>query len=113
MDVLENPLYLGKRGTRTLFSIEAYHGKMIKAHSDYQNEDEILLLPGTYFEVINNFNSGDGLHIIQLKQQRPPNTTLERPFPRKSPAISEKYEQACEAAVHNSIPTTNKNASTR
>ncbi|CAF3407706.1 unnamed protein product, partial [Rotaria socialis] len=73
-------MYLGNRGTRTLFSIEAYHGKMIKNHSFYKKEDEVLLLPGTYFEVTNNFNSGNNLHIIQIKQKRPPHTLLERPF---------------------------------
>lgn len=76
-------MYLGNHGTRTLFSIEAYHGKIIKEHSFYKKEDEILLLPGTYFEVINNFDSGNNLHIIHLKQKRPPYTLLEQPFRRE------------------------------
>jgi hypothetical protein len=81
MKILENPMYLGDRGSRTLFNIEAVHGKDIKAHSFYKKEDEILLLPGIFFEVTGSLDPGNGLHIISLKQKRAPFVLLEAPFP--------------------------------
>ena len=83
MNVLENSMYLGERGQRTLFSIEIVHGKDIKNHSFYKKEDEILVLPGLFFEVTGNLDSGNGLHIISFKQKRAPFTLLESPFRRR------------------------------
>ncbi|CAF4999664.1 unnamed protein product, partial [Rotaria sp. Silwood1] len=45
MSVLEAPNYLGKTGTGTIFSIQTSSGKDIRAHSYFDNEDEILLPP--------------------------------------------------------------------
>ena len=80
LKVLESDLYLGNTGTRTLFSIEAINGRSVRSHSHFQVEDEILLLPGTYFEVKSQFNPAPDLHIIHLRQQRPPHELLELPF---------------------------------
>ena len=80
MNVLKNPMYLGDRGTRTLFSIEIFNGKSIKAHSFFKKEKEVLLLPGTYFEVTGHLDSGNDLNIIHLKQKHPPFVLLEPPF---------------------------------
>ena len=80
LEVLESDLYLGNTGTRTLFSIEAINGRSVRSHSYFQVEDEILLLPGTYFEVKSQFNPAPDLHIIHLRQQRPPHDLLEPPF---------------------------------
>ncbi|CAF3850436.1 unnamed protein product, partial [Rotaria sp. Silwood1] len=54
MSVLEAPNYLGKTGTGTIFSIQTSSGKDIRAHSYFDNEDEILLPPGIYLKVIDN-----------------------------------------------------------
>ncbi|CAF4322534.1 unnamed protein product, partial [Rotaria sp. Silwood2] len=46
LPVLENNMYLGSEGERTLFSVEAINGRTLQAHSHFVMEDEILLLPG-------------------------------------------------------------------
>ena len=63
--------FFGQTGIRTLFHIECLSGKDIKNHSFIQCEDEILLLPARQFEVKSILNSGNGLHIIQLKEMEP------------------------------------------
>jgi hypothetical protein len=83
LSVLESDLYLGNVGTRTLFSIETLNGRSIRAHSYFQVEDEILLLPGTYFEVKSRLNPAPDLYIVHLQQKRPPHDLLEPPFEGK------------------------------
>ncbi|CAF4900193.1 unnamed protein product [Rotaria socialis] len=83
LSVLESNTYLGTTNTRTLFSIQAYNGKNIRNHSYYQNEDEILLLPGTYFQVVDQINPSPDLHIVQLKQVEPEQKLLGEPFKLK------------------------------
>jgi hypothetical protein len=80
LTVLENNMYLGNVGERTLFSIEAINGRTIRAHSHFITEDEILLLPGIHMEVQSLLNPAVGLHIIHLKQIKPMETLLELPF---------------------------------
>ena len=78
--VLELPQYLGKKGTRALFSIETSSGKRIQEHSYFQQEEEILLPPDTYFEVIDKVNPAAGLYIIHLRETEPPYQLLVPPF---------------------------------
>ncbi|CAF4183434.1 unnamed protein product [Rotaria sordida] len=80
ISVLESPLYLGTSGERTMFSIQTSNGKCIKAHSYFQQEDEILLAPGRYFEVIDKLSSADGLRIIHIREISPPYQMLADPF---------------------------------
>ncbi|CAF1024603.1 unnamed protein product [Rotaria sp. Silwood1] len=75
--VLESEMFLGKTGTRTLFQIDCHTGKNIKNHSFMSKEDEILLLPARQFEVKSCLNSGNGLHIIQIKEIDPQHALLE------------------------------------
>lgn len=63
-----------------MFSIEANNGKLIRSHSYFQQEDEILLSPGRYLEVIDKFSSADGLRIIHLREVSPPYKMLADPF---------------------------------
>ncbi|CAF3091063.1 unnamed protein product [Rotaria sp. Silwood2] len=84
IDVLRHPAYLGETGVRTVFSIECLNARPIKAHSCYQRDEEILLLPGTYFEVISNVNTGHGLHVIRLRELPSPYVLLEPPFSTQS-----------------------------
>ncbi|CAF4542000.1 unnamed protein product [Rotaria sp. Silwood1] len=83
LTVLENDLYLGTTGERTLFSIEVLNGKNIRAHSYFEDEEEILLLPGTFMEVQSLLNPAPDLHIIHLKQMIPERPLLEPPFEGK------------------------------
>jgi len=80
LTVLENNMFLSNVGERTLFSVEAINGRSIRAHSHFDYEDEILLLPGTYMEVQSQLSPAPGLHIIHLKQIKPIETLLELPF---------------------------------
>ncbi len=80
LTVLENNIYLANVGERTLFSVEAINGRTIRAHSHFDYEDEILLLPGTYMEVQSQLTPAPGLHVIHLKQVKPTKTLLELPF---------------------------------
>jgi hypothetical protein len=80
LTVLENNIYLANVGERTLFSVEAINGRTIRAHSHFDDEDEILLLPGTYMEVQSQLSPAPDLHVIHLKQVKPKKTLLELPF---------------------------------
>jgi hypothetical protein len=80
LTVLENNMYLGNTGERTLFSVEAINGRTIRNHSHFVTEDEILLLPGTHMIVQSQFSPAPELHIIHLKQIIPEETLLEPPF---------------------------------
>lgn len=78
--VLENNMYLGKAGKRTLFSVEVINGRTLRAHSHFVTEDEVLLLPGTQMVVQSQFNPAVDLHVIHLKQLIPEKVLLEPPF---------------------------------
>ena len=80
LSVLESELYLGNAGTRTLFSIETINARTIHSHSHFTTEDEILLLPGTFFEVRSRLNPATDLYIVHLQQKVPPHDLLEPPF---------------------------------
>ena len=82
MTVLENNMYLGNQGARTLFSVEAINGRTIKAHSHFVTEDELLLLPGTHMIVQSQLSPAPDLYIIHLKQVIPDAVLLEPPFRR-------------------------------
>jgi hypothetical protein len=80
--VLQSELFLGQEGKRTIFNIECFNGKKIRKHSSFEEEDEILLLPGSQFIVKSNLQPSKkdpDLIIIHLKQIEPPFTLLEEP----------------------------------
>jgi hypothetical protein len=72
VDVLQSELFLGKKGVRTMFTIECHSGKDIRNHSCFPLEDETLLLAATHFKVIGNLDQGNDLHMIQLREVQPP-----------------------------------------
>ncbi len=80
LPVLENNMYLGNTGERTLFSVEAINSRIIRNHSFFVTEDEVLLLPGTHMIVQSQLSPAPGLHIIHLRQIIPQETLLELPF---------------------------------
>ena len=69
LPVLENNINLDKAGERTLFSVEAFNGRTLGAHSHFVNEDEVLLLPDTHMAVQSQFSPAPNLHIIHVKQK--------------------------------------------
>jgi hypothetical protein len=55
LDILENPLFLGKTGDRTIFSIELAsktRARCIATFSSVQHENEVLLPPNTRLQVV-------------------------------------------------------------
>jgi hypothetical protein len=83
LPVLENNMYLGNTGDRTLFSVEAINSRAVRSHSYFNAEDEILLLPGTRMVVQSQFSPAPDLHIIHLKQVVPEAVLLKPPFEGK------------------------------
>jgi hypothetical protein len=71
IDVLESEEFLGKTGLRTLFAIECKSAKDIRRHSMFSNENEVLLMPATQFEVIGQYQPCADVHMIQLKETEP------------------------------------------
>ncbi|CAF3750138.1 unnamed protein product [Rotaria sp. Silwood1] len=84
MEVMER--FVGRSGVRTLFNIEAVNGKAIKAHSHFPRENEILLMPGTYFKVRGKWSPAENLFIIQLKETEAPWQTIAPPNQPNLPA---------------------------
>jgi hypothetical protein len=80
LTVLQNNMYLGNTGKRTLFSVDAINARSVRAHSHFATEDEILLLPGTHMVVRSQFSPAPDLYIIHLKQMIPTEELLEPPF---------------------------------
>ena len=60
--------FLDKDNYRTLFSIKCYEGKIIKNHSAFPNESEIVLPPGTCLKVKSVSSPAPKLHIIDMEQ---------------------------------------------
>lgn len=65
--------FWNSNGKNTLFQINAYNGKNICDYSRFQNEDEVIILPGTKFSVIDQFISnyhfnGHSIQIIRIQQ---------------------------------------------
>jgi hypothetical protein len=84
LTVLESNMYLGTTGERTLFSVEVFNGRTVRAHSHFVTEDEILVLPGTLMEVQSIFSPAADLSIVHLRQIKPAETLLELPFEGQS-----------------------------
>ncbi|CAF1388436.1 unnamed protein product [Rotaria sordida] len=64
--VFEN--FIHQSGKRTVFTIECKNGKLINNHSQYPSDDEVLLMPGFYFEVTSVFKPAVDMYIISLKE---------------------------------------------
>ncbi|CAF1465973.1 unnamed protein product [Rotaria sp. Silwood1] len=70
-----------EEATKTVASLfRNLERKTIKTYSYYQYEDKILLLPGTYLEVIGKAKLAEGLHIIRMREINPPHVLLEPPI---------------------------------
>jgi hypothetical protein len=85
IEILQSEQFLGKDGLRTLFNIECQNGKSVVAHSYFKDtEKEVILMPGSYFEVVGQLNPAQDLHIIQLKEIQPPFPLVKPPFAKAS-----------------------------
>jgi len=72
--------FIGRTGTRTIFSIEAINAKFIREHAYFKEEDEIILPPGTYLKVIDKMQPAQDLTIIHLREVRSPFPLIASPF---------------------------------
>jgi len=68
VDVLQNEMFLGTTGLRTMFNLRVSTARDITRFSAIGVEHERLLLPGTAFEVVSALKAGHGLTIIQMEQ---------------------------------------------
>jgi hypothetical protein len=80
LTVMQTSQFLGTEGLRTLFAIECENGKEIKDHSYVRKESEILLPPATYIEVLGKISPAPGLHIIHVREAKPPYELISPPF---------------------------------
>jgi hypothetical protein len=78
MKVMER--FVGRSGVRTIFMIDCINGKAIKSHSFYKDENEIILMPGTYLRVIDKWSPADDLYMIRLQEETPPCQLVASPF---------------------------------
>lgn len=79
MKLMESPQFCGQEGPRTIFFIHCESARRIQQHSMFENEEEIILLPGFYFEVKGTNNLGNGLHFVELIEKQPPHVILPLP----------------------------------
>jgi hypothetical protein len=89
--VLESDMFLGREGVGTIFNIETTTGRHISSHSRFGGEDEVLLMPATYMEVISRANPAPQLHIIHLRERKPPVCILDPPFEGTPDRTSHSY----------------------
>ena len=89
---LEDDHFVGKTGLRTLFCIECQNGKSVTLQSNMNNMmEEIILMPGSYFQVMDQFNAKEELYIIHLREIVPPYPLMATPF-IKTEAMSQSSE---------------------
>ncbi|CAF1390599.1 unnamed protein product [Didymodactylos carnosus] len=72
IDILQSEQFCGKTGTRTIFVIKCLNGRSVKNHSYCKQENEIILMPGSYFRVDGRYNPSDEFHMVQLQEIKPP-----------------------------------------
>lgn len=106
IDVLQSELFLGKSGNRTMFTIDCLQGKDIRPYSYFDNENEVLLLAATQFQVVASLDQGNGLHIVQLKEIEPPYPLLE-PVETKSPSPKTFIPKVLPPTTEKKCTTTN------
>lgn len=77
LGVIESQNFLGSFGPRTIFAINCRNGKKIAAHSYFEDEEqEVLLLPGSSFRIKGVINQPGGLYIVDIEE-----TNSSYPFP--------------------------------
>ncbi|CAF1104130.1 unnamed protein product [Adineta steineri] len=84
--VLQSEQFLGKEGTRTMFTIHCNSARDIRKHSYFPSEDEVLLLAGTEFQVKGILDQGHGLRTIQLQEVQSDEPML-IPVPSKNDSV--------------------------
>ena len=88
IQVEQSEQFCGSSGTRTLFSIELTTGRarIITKFSLVPSEAEVLLPPNSRFKVVSQFDAGNGLVIIQLKELPPKDPIIDFDAPLSAAA---------------------------
>ncbi|CAF1155524.1 unnamed protein product [Adineta steineri] len=89
--------FLHKTSSSTLFNIECLNGKSISSYTCYPNENEVILMPGTMFEVVSDpLSHHGGLNIIHLKEisDDDDDDDDEPPNPKQSQTKKYKFQQS-------------------
>eukprot|EP00747_Dinoflagellata_sp_TGD_P186390 gnl/TRDRNA2_/TRDRNA2_43389_c0_seq1.p1 gnl/TRDRNA2_/TRDRNA2_43389_c0~~gnl/TRDRNA2_/TRDRNA2_43389_c0_seq1.p1 ORF type:complete len:444 (+),score=107.23 gnl/TRDRNA2_/TRDRNA2_43389_c0_seq1:64-1395(+) len=71
LSTLQNPMFLGTKGVRTVFNIQVLSGVDICRYSVFQGEQseaEVLLFPGTKLRVVDSMDMGHNLFQVQLQE---------------------------------------------
>ena len=87
MELLEEDMFLGSDGERTLFMLSMTCGFDVKALSFHPKQSEKLLPPGLAFRVIGQVKLGHGLIVIQLQQVDSPFCLLESVAKQSTPSV--------------------------
>jgi len=87
IDVLNNAMFLGQKGERTLFMISSLTCRDISRYSAVSTEKELILLPGTVLVVEAILPQGE-LTLVQLKEKIDNRLSL-LPPPKSVPAIQQ------------------------
>ena len=99
-DEIQSDKFVGKIGKRTLFRIQCETGKAINAHSYYHDINEILLLPATQLQVIDQINCGNGLYIIHMKEIKSSFSFLQSPLPSyNSNTLTKRTEKKANSVI--------------
>ncbi|CAF0788819.1 unnamed protein product [Adineta steineri] len=61
-------MFIQEPGPRSVFTVECKNGKDIGQHSYYSAENEVMLMPGFYYEVTSVFQPAHEMHLISLKE---------------------------------------------
>jgi hypothetical protein len=68
---LQNPMFLGTSGMRTVFNIQVKRGIDIARYSIFQGDEseaEVLLFPGTKLRVVDSMDMGSGLKMVHVEE---------------------------------------------
>ncbi len=66
IETLENPMYLGTTGKRTIIQFSTNSAVLVQGYSAFPNEAEAIIPPGRSFRVVSQLKLGNGLVMIQL-----------------------------------------------
>jgi len=101
IQVEQSEQFCGSQGTRTLFSIELTTGRarIITKFSLVPSEAEVLLPPNSRFKVVSQFDAGNGLVIIQLKELPPKDPIIDFDAPLSAAAAPSAAPSAAAAAA--------------
>ncbi|CAF1240140.1 unnamed protein product [Rotaria sordida] len=87
-----------------MFIIECMNGKIIQKYSHFPDENEVVLLPCSYFEVLDKIDQGNGLRTIHIKQIQPPVLLIQPPFSTSPLPVETANTVPCRGSSTNTDP---------